>query len=264
MPFTGRRGLYSSARIVYIQLCDITVPPGRARKRHTPADDELARSILRYGVLQPVSVRRIGGGYELISGTRRYFAARMAGLSDIPCIILNVDTPDGEIIALTENLQRRDLDYVEEAEELYRLVHLHNLSQEDAARRIGRSQSSVANKLRLLRLPRRLLYAARDNGVTERHLRELLRLKDVSRISGALAVVIKRSLTVAETAKYVDGLLFPRQEPKIAIASPDMFINTIERAAELMRKSGFSVEVKSTDAPSGTSVNILISRPAPL
>ena len=139
--------LYSPAKILYISLSDINMPSAYRKRSWTEEDDELVRSIARYGVLLPVTLRRNGNKYELISGKRRFYACRRAGMSKIPAIILDVTSPEGELMALTENHTRKTLDYIEEAEELSRIITVHGLSHEEAARRIGKSPSAVSNKL---------------------------------------------------------------------------------------------------------------------
>ena len=131
---------------------------------------ELAASILQHGILQPLSVRRVGTSYELIAGERRLRAAKIAGLEEVPCLLMSMDEGQSGIAALVENLQRRDLDFIEEAEGLSRLMQL-GVSQEQAALRVGKSQSAVANKLRLLRHSPAVLEALRTAGLTERHAR---------------------------------------------------------------------------------------------
>ena len=162
-------------------------------------------------MLQPLSVRRTGEGYELVSGERRLRAARMAGLKEVPCILVSVDRQESSLLALVENLQRRDLDFVEEAAALSRLIRTFGLSQEEAARKIGKSQSAVANKLRLLKLPPEVLALLREQGCTERHARALLRL-EVARAAGQpppRSGIARGGLTVARTEEYVERLLHP-------------------------------------------------------
>ena len=147
--------------------------------------------------------------FELVSGERRLRAARMAGLSEVPCIVIDVDGVCSSLLALVENLQRRDLDFLEEAMALDRLIHTYDLSQEEAARRIGKSQSAVANKLRLLKLSPRLLDRLRQNGLTERHARALLRLETEEQQWEVLEYVIDHHLTVAQTEAYIEARLTP-------------------------------------------------------
>ena len=141
-----------SADSLYLPISQVESCAGQPRKHFDAgALQELAESIRQYGVLQPLTVRRLAGGYELVAGERRLRAARLAGLSEVPCLLADVDEESSGMLALVENLQRRDLDYIEEAEGLQKLMQQYHLSQEQAARRIGKSQSAVANKLRILR-----------------------------------------------------------------------------------------------------------------
>ena len=139
---------------------------------------ELAESIRSYGILHPLTVRRRAGRYELVAGERRLRAARLAGLREVPCVLMDVNMEDAGLIALIENLQRRDLDFLEEANGIRQLIRMFGMSQEEAARRLGKSQSAVANKLRILKLPEDLLETLRERGLSERHARALLRLPD--------------------------------------------------------------------------------------
>ena len=159
MSLLRRKGLFESTKVLFLPIAAISPNPDQPRTCFSREGlEELAASIQELGVLQPLSVRRSkNGGYELISGERRLRASRMAGLTEVPCILVSVDSQGSSLLALVENLQRRDLDFLEEAMALDRLIHTYDLSQEEAARRIGKSQSAVANKLRLLKLSPRLL-----------------------------------------------------------------------------------------------------------
>lgn len=172
-----RKGEFFSSRVRYISLNQIRPNPQQPRRSFDEDSlSELAESIRRYGILQPLTVRRQGTGYELVAGERRLRAAAMAGLREVPCLVAQVGEEDSALLALMENLQRRDLDCWEEAEALSRLIARYGLSQEETARRLGRSQPAVANKLRLLRLPDSVRQFLQKNGLTERHARALLRL----------------------------------------------------------------------------------------
>ena len=172
-----RKGEFFSSRVRYISLNQIRPNPQQPRRSFDEDSlSELAESIRSYGILQPLTVRRQGTGYELVAGERRLRAAAMAGLREVPCLVAQVGEEDSALLALMENLQRRDLDCWEEAEALSRLIARYGLSQEEAARRLGRSQPAVANKLRLLRLPDSVRQFLQENGLTERHARALLRL----------------------------------------------------------------------------------------
>ncbi|MDR3278184.1 MAG: ParB/RepB/Spo0J family partition protein, partial [Oscillospiraceae bacterium] len=135
MQLIKKRGLFEASRVVYLPMGDISLNPGTPRRDSPPGTmRDLAASIAKYGILQPLSVRRSGGGYELISGERRLRGAMLAGLREVPCIILDVGEQESAALVLVENLQRRDLDFVEEARALARLRGLYGYSQEETAR----------------------------------------------------------------------------------------------------------------------------------
>ncbi len=248
MQRAKKLSLYDSAKIVYISIDDIRRNPDQPRRKiDTASIRELSNSIARYGVLQPLSVRKRGGGYELISGERRLRAAKLAGLKDVPCIVLDISSPETAVLALVENLQRHDIDFIEEAEGLSRLVYLHGMSQEEAARRVGRSQSAVANKLRLLKLPPDVLERIRETGLTERHARALVRLDDDEEVRAALEEILRDGKNVAAAEEYIDGLISgtpQRQRAKRIYVFRDirLFINTLARSVAIMKQAGVDAE----------------------
>ncbi len=239
-PGTRRGG------IIWLPVDELDPNPVQPRKNFSDGElQELSDSIAQYGVLNPLTVRLRDNKYELVAGERRLRAARLAGLYDVPCILLDVSLEDASLIALVENLQRRDLDFLEEANGLSQLIKLFGMSQEEAARRIGKSQSAVANKLRLLRLPEDVLLSLRDNGLTERHGRALLRLPSEEAQRLALAYIIDRDLNVASTDNYIDSLLEAsaeeeKPEPKRTFIMKDVrvFVNTILHGLDLMKQGG--------------------------
>ena len=244
MPLLRKKGLLESSRVLFLPLSEISPNPNQPRRNFSQEGlVELAASIQEHGVLQPLSVRRTAGGYELIAGERRLRASRLAGLKDVPCILLGVDEEASSLLALVENLQRRDLDFLEEANALSVLIRTYHLSQEEAARRIGKSQSAVANKLRLLRLAPEVLTLLRDSGCTERHARALLRLEDGALQWTAAQTIVRDGLTVARTEQLVERLLSrggasaPRR-PTFVIKDIRFFLNTITRGVSLMRTAG--------------------------
>ena len=167
-----------TGRVVFLPARSIRPNPAQPRRIfREDALAELADSIRRHGILQPLSVRRVGNGYELIAGERRLRAGVLAGLAEIPCIVMSMDEAESGAAALIENLQRQNLDFVEEARGIARLMEKGGFSQEQVAALLGRSQSSIANKLRLLRHSEPVLTALREGGLTERHARALLKLK---------------------------------------------------------------------------------------
>lgn len=247
MQLMKKRGLYEASRIVYLPVGEILPNPAQPRKTFEPnAMRELAGSISRYGILQPLSVRKRGSGYELVSGERRLRAAKLVGLKDVPCIILDVDSQESSILALVENLQRRDLDFIEESEGLYRLVNMHGYRQEEVARLVGLSQSAVSNKLRILKLSPELLFMIRDTGLTERHARALLRLEEEQDRQDVFEQIVKKNLNVASTEEYIETFLqkkgqkqkSPPKKPVYVLKDVRLFMNTVTRGMTMMQQSG--------------------------
>ncbi len=196
-----------TGRVVFLPIKAIAPNPSQPRSVFgEEALEDLSRSIRSHGVLQPLSVRRMGTGYQLIAGERRLRAAALAGLTDVPCILMHMDDREAAIAALVENLQRRDLNFVEEARGISRLLQQYSFSQEQAAQMLGKSQSAVANKLRLLRHSPRVLDALLENALSERHARALLRLPEEQKLP-AVAYIAKQGMNVARTEQYVDALL---------------------------------------------------------
>ena len=235
----------------------------------------LAVSILQNGLLQPISVRRVGlHKYQLVAGERRLRAARMAGLNEVPCIVMELDLEEASFIALVENLQRNDLDFLEEARGIAQLIRLFGLSQEECARRLGKSQSAVANKLRLLRLPEDVLNAMRNAGLTERHGRALLRLETPAEQREALAYILSRDLNVAATDAYIERLLEAKTAPEseqqktFILKDVRVFLNTISHSLDLMKQGGIDAGMhrQETDEALILTINIPKARrrePAP-
>ena len=259
--------------ILYLRTDELSPNPVQPRRRFDgEALAELSESIKTYGILNPLTVRLRGGKYELVAGERRLRAAKLAGLQEVPCILLDVNMEDASLIALVENLQRRDLDFIEEAAGINQLIRMFGMSQEEAARRIGKSQSAVANKLRLLKLPPDVLEALRENGLTERHGRALLRLQRPEAQREALAYVIDNGLTVAATDAYVDALLSrPEPEPPAEAEKPEhkrtfvlkdvrVFLNTLSRSIDLMKQGGIDAGVQRQETEDSLILTISIPK----
>ena len=271
MQVTRTRPALRRGGIVYLSTEDIVPNPVQPRKLFDDEGlEELSRSIKDYGILNPLSVRLRGSRYELVAGERRLRAARLAGLREVPCILLDVNMEDASLIALVENLQRRDLDFIEEANGINQLIRMFGMSQEEAARRIGKSQSAVANKLRLLRLPPDVLEALRQNGLTERHGRALLRLPDGDRQRAALLYIIDNGLTVAATDAYIDALLQePEPEPEpprpgsrrtFVLKDVRVFLNSLSRSIDLMKQGGIDAGVQREETEDRLILTISIPK----
>ena len=195
----ARKSIFLSHRVLYLPVSGIRTNPNQPRHRFDEAAlRELAESIRQYGILQPLTVRRMSGGYELIAGERRLRAAKIAGLREVPCLLARAEEENSSVLALIENIQRRDLHYFEEAAAIAKLIAQYGLSQEQAADKLGKSQSAVANKLRLLRLSGECVALLREHDLSERHARALLRLTDEEMRLAALKTIIERSMTVAQ------------------------------------------------------------------
>lgn len=257
--------------ITYISIENIRPNPYQPRKQFNKASlNELCDSIKEYGVLQPINVRQISSNsYELVAGERRLRAATMAGLKEIPAIIVNVDDNNSAIMALIENLQREDLSYMEEAEAYSNLLNEHNLTQEELAQKIGKSQSTIANKVRLLKLPPLVKKILADNNLTERHARALLKLHDEQLQLKVLKHVCEKGLNVKRTEelveraieKYTKEAKDKTNEQKCTKAIKDIriFVNTIRQAIDLMKKSG--VNAKAAQLDRGEYVEFIVRIP---
>ncbi len=239
-----------TGRVVFLPARSIRPNPAQPRKIFSPeALDELSDSIRQHGILQPLSVRRSGNGYELIAGERRLRAAELAGVTDIPCIIMSMDDRESGMAAMVENLQRQDLDFIEEAMGISRLLEDWNMSQEQAARLLGKSQSAVANKLRLLKHSEPVLFALREAGLTERHARALLKLPTEESKLAAVKEIVRQGMSVARTEKYVETLLSARAD-RPSRANVGAFLNNLTQSLQKIQLSGIPAvsERRETDS----------------
>ena len=254
-----------------IRVSEIARNPNQPRKYFDPeAIAQLAESIRQYGVLNPLTVRRVpGGGYELVAGERRLRAARVAGLNDVPCLLIAADNEDSSAIALVENLQRRDLDFFEEAYGFKRLIDQYGLTQEEAARKVGKTQSAVANKLRLLRLSPQNMELIRSANLTERHARCLLRLRDDEERMNATHYIIENELNVSRSEEYIENLLEQKKHPELTepphkdnvvrlIKDVRFFLNTLNRAVGVMVDAGIGATVDRQENEDGITLTINI------
>ena len=241
---------FLSSRVQYIPLERIVPNPHQPRRDFDPEGlQELAASIRQYGVLQPATVRTRGRDYELVAGERRFRAAKLAGLRELPCLIAQVGEEDSALLALMENLQRRDLNYMEEA-----------------ARRLGKSQSAVANKLRLLRLPESVVALLREGELSERHARALLRLTDEEEQLAAAKTIIARRMNVAQTEEYIESLLReiqttpPRRRPTFILKDVRLFLNSLDRSLTIMRSAGVNAGCARQDTEDEILLTIRIPK----
>ncbi len=234
---------------------------------------ELAQSIRQVGLIQPLVVRKApDGAFELVAGERRLRAVKSLGMENVTCIVeQGMEDESSAMMALIENLQREDLHYLEEAQCYNTLLSTYNLTQEELAARLGKSQSSIANKLRLLRLPEEVKSAMAEAHLTERHARALLKLKDEKTQLALVDKIAKKSLSVKETEKLVDKTLNrlydekadgARPRPKILRIVKDyrLFMNTINAAVNTLRETGMTVAVEQEDRENGVDIHIHVTR----
>lgn len=249
-----------TGRVVFLPARTIRPNPAQPRKIfRQEALDELAESIRRHGILQPLSVRRVGISYELIAGERRLRAGILAGLSEIPCIVMSMDEKESGMVALVENLQRQDLDFIEEARGISKLMENWSLSQEQAAKVIGKSQSSVANKLRILKHSPQVLEALREGKLTERHARALLKLPAEPDKIRAIDHIVSMGMSVARTERYVEQLLSEKdcRQPK---ANVGQFLNNLNQSLARIQLSGIPAVSERRETESQIVLTITIPK----
>ncbi|MBQ8751927.1 MAG: ParB/RepB/Spo0J family partition protein [Clostridia bacterium] len=252
-------------RILLIPTEAILPNPEQPRRDFDPeALKELARSIEENGILNPLSITFREGKPMLVAGERRWRAAKLAGLGELPCVEVSAaDAAHGAVLTLIENMQRVDMNCFEEAEGIGRLIREYGLTQEEAALRLGYTQPTIANKLRILRLPesvRRRLAAA---GLTERHARALLRLTETDKLEWVLDRILRDRLNVAQTERLVEDTLKgdpPRKRPLLIVRDVRLFVNTVHHAVDTMRRAGIAATLERRET--GRDVEYVVHIPA--
>ena len=230
------------------------IVPNPYQPRKTFDDEglaDLSASIAQYGVLQPLLVAPAeNGDYMLIAGERRLRASKMAELKEVPVIISQYTSQQIAEIALIENLQREDLHYLEEAEGYEQLMEQFHLTQEAMATRVGKKQSTIANKLRLLKLSAKVREELRSAGLTERHARALLKIKDEAQQLEVLAVVVKNAYNVRQTEQYIEKLLEEKQPEKkkrmLIVNDVRVYLNSIKQVVNTIKTAGIPCEMEQT------------------
>ncbi len=216
---------------------------------------ELAESIRSCGIIQPLTVRKLNDNtYELIAGERRLKAAKLIGLKEVPVLVMNVNEDASALIALIENLQRKDLTFFEEAVSYDKLMREFAYTQDELAFKLGKKQSTIANKLRLLKLSDEIKARAIEFGLSERHCRALLRVESEEQRLMVLNTILQRNLNVAETELYIDRMLLEKasrekKEKRMIPLFKDIriFSNTVKQAVEMMTKAGVSADSKKNE-----------------
>lgn len=249
-----------TGRVIFLPLRLIRPNPGQPRQIfEETALAELADSIEKYGLLQPISVRRIATGYELIAGERRLRAAALAGLSEVPCLVMQMDDRESEMAAMVENLQRRDLDFVEEARGLKRMMVQWGLSQEQIAATVGKSQSAVANKLRILQHSEGVLEALRRGGLTERHARALLQLRTEEEKMSVIEKIVKGELSVVQTENLIKQTYSKTSGAHNKLAVEE-FVKSLSSHLRKFERSGIGVVTQRRENQSQIVLTITINK----
>ncbi|MBW4827762.1 MAG: nucleoid occlusion protein [Clostridiaceae bacterium] len=257
------------SEIKNIPIDSIKPNPYQPRKNFNKQSlEELSQSIKTYGLIQPISVRQLcEESYELVAGERRLRASEIAELDEIPAIIVDYKDQDSAMIALIENLQREDLNFVEEAEGYYNLIKDHGFTQQELAEKLGKSQSTIANKLRILKLSDEIKKSLIDNKLTERHARALLKLPDDQMKEEVLNKVIKEDLTVKKTEKLIEDILDdltkeeesePNQNVK-GLINFKIYLNTLKNAYNAIKETGIEAKYKEKDM--GDHIEVVVQIP---
>lgn len=231
------------------------------------AIEELSASIKQYGIIQPLTVRRRGDVYELVAGERRLRAAKLANLGEVPCNIVDITDTESAEIALLENLQREDLNFIEEAMGYENLIKEHEFTQQQLAEKLGKNQSTIANKLRILRLPNSVKIKLVENNLTERHARALLKLPTEELINEVLDKVIKNELTVKKTEKMIKDLLEELESPQDSDKKQNIkgtmgiriYLNTMKQAFDAIIGTG--IEAKYNEVDKGDYMEVVVKIP---
>lgn len=213
---------------------------------------ELAVSIQQNGLLQPIVVRPYNGKYQIVVGERRYRACKLAGIEEVPCMVQEYDEDQTATAAIVENIQRENLSPIEEALAYQQLLDTQNLTQEQLAQKVGKKQSTIANKLRLLQLPMTVQEAVRRRDITERHARALLKLDSTAKQNNMLREIMAKGLNVEQTEQKIKSKIEPKKpKPKTKSISQNLKIamNTLEQALKMIQQAGIelSSEMQETD-----------------
>jgi ParB family chromosome partitioning protein len=259
-------------KIVALPLSQIRPNPYQPRRQFDEIElKELAKSIQTYGVIQPIIVRKNEDYYEIVAGERRYRACRLIGNKEMPAIVQEMDDEKVASIALIENLQRKDLNYFEEAIAYYILLKQFDLTQEEVAYKVGKSQSAIANKLRLLKLPLEVRERIMVDRISERHARALLKVDNIEAQLFVLRQIYERELNVRETEDLIAGILTnsipsekktPEHGKQVSIIIRDarIFLNTIKETVKRAKKTGIDMTINEQDNEDFYEISISIPK----
>lgn len=252
-----------SKKILDIPLKNIKVNPLQPRQKFKEEELlSLKESICQFGVLQPITVQKKNNGYEIVMGERRFRAAQMAGLTCIPAILTVSGEKTTAIMALVENLQRVDLNFFEEAQGIQRLISIHNMSQKDVGKTLGKNPATISNKLRLLQLPLKIRKSILDASLSERHARALLKLESEENQERALNKIIENKLTVKKSEEFIEKLnQIPKKKKKIKrVFSTQIYINTLRYAYKEIKKTGIQASFHKNETDEYIEVVVKIPK----
>lgn len=261
--------------IVKIDIEKVLPNPNQPRKHfNNDTLEELCDSIKTYGLISPIQVRNISNDlYELVAGERRLKASKLAGLKEIPAIVVHINDQDSAVLSIIENIQRENLTFFEEANSYKKLIEHYQMTQEQIANALGKSQSFVANKIRLLRLPQSLIKTISENKLSERHARALLRIPDEELQTEVVDKVVKNDLNVRRTEELVEKIrndvltnnygekISPGKKARVkSFINAQIYINTIKSAFKMVKDSRKTAEYKEIDKPEFVEIRIKIPK----
>lgn len=250
-------------KVLQIGVEKISPNPNQPRSNFQEIES-LSKSIQQLGLLQPLTVRKIEDGYELIAGERRFRACQLLGFTQVPCLVKEVTSEDSALLALVENIQRENLDYMEEARALSHILQKFKLSQEELSKQLGKSQSAIANMLRLLRLSQPVIDKLRQGNCTQRHARALLKLPEEKQRLEILEKVIAKGLNVQQTEELIDEYLTEPITKKgkqvFIVKDVRLFLNSINKAVDIMKAAGIPMDYHKEDSEEDILLTIKVPR----
>lgn len=268
-----KRGIFGFAaeqvqqtQIISVPIHKIAANPTQPRKTfQDEAIEELSGSIKEYGVLQPIILKDNGDNYTIIAGERRYRAAQLAGLEEIPAVIKAMEDQEAALVALVENVQREDLNFLEEARAYKKLMDDFGLTQSEIAEKVNKKQSTISNKIRILALPEDIQEKILLNKLTERHARALLKLKDEEDRKKVTDRIINNNLNVKQTEKLVEEVIQKKEEAyrkrnKINYISYKIYLNTIRKAFNQIKEMEKNAKLTQEDKGDFLEVKIILPK----
>ena len=264
MMFIGKKGEPTE-----IDIHLIRPNPNQPRKQFEQDElDELCDSIREFGIIQPLIVKKDKDSYILIAGERRLRAATNLGLNRVPALIREASERESALIALIENVQRENLSYIEEAQAYKRLITEHGLTQTEVAKKVGKRQSTISNKLRLLSLPPEIMQVLLENRLSERHARALLRIDDDKIRAQILDKIVKYNLNVTQSEKLVSDFLGKEEKKqmtgeRIRFINYKLYVNTIKKAFQTIQEAEKDAKYLQEDHGDSIELKIIIPKKNP-